>query len=302
MRDETRWHEHPGRRERRTLLGALDPWRHAHSIYRTLVLLDLPVELKLGLNLAFYRTFASPRIAGLLGRTGEMAHDPHKRAADTGLVIYEIIAHGFASQRSRHVIGALNRMHGRWRIPQEDYRYVLSAFVVAPTRFVDEWGWRRLTAQERTATACFYAELGSWMGIQDVPLTYDGFVEVFDAYERRYLAPSDDGDRLMALTQGVIAEQLPRALRPLARPLAGRLTATLIDERLATCLGLRPAGPVEQATVRAAFALRRAVERRRPPRTEPSFVPGQPVMAYPDGYDLADIGVDAHERPRSHSR
>lgn len=287
------WSEHPGRRLRRGTLAALDPRRDAHEIYRTLVLLDLPLELKFGLNLAFYRTFASPRIAALLTSTGEMAHDPDKRAFDTGLIIYEIITNGFAHQRSRRVIAALNRMHGRWPIAQEDYRYVLSAFVVAPTRFVDQWGWRELTAHERMATASFYRELGHWMGIHDVPETYEGFSRTFDDYEERHLAPSGHGEQLMALTQRVIAEQLPRVLRPVARPLAGRLTAALIDQRLATCLGLRPASSAERVTARILFELRGAVERRRPPRSDPSFTPGMPVIAHPGGYDVDDLGVDA---------
>ena len=227
------WSEHPGRRLRRGTLAALDPRRDAHEVYRTLVLLDLPFELKFGLNLAFYRTFASPRIAALLTHTGEMAHDPDKRAFDTGLIIYEIITNGFAHERSRRVIAALNRMHGRWPIAPEDYRYVLSAFVVAPTRFVDQWGWRRrrLTAHERMATASFYRELGHRMGIRDLPETYEGFARAFDDHEERHLAPSGHGRQLMALTQRVIAEQLPQVLRPVARPLAGRLTAVLIDQR-----------------------------------------------------------------------
>lgn len=177
-------------------------------------------------------------------------------------------------------------MHGRWPIAQEDYRYVLSAFVVAPTRFVDQWGWRRLTAHERMATASFYRELGHWMGIRDLNETYEGFARTFDDYEERHLAPSGHGRQLMALTQRVIAEQLPQVLRPVARPLAGRLTAALIDQRLATCLGLRPASSAERATARTLFELRGAIERRRPPRTDPSFTPGMPVIAHPDGYGI----------------
>lgn len=51
------------------------------------------------------------------------------------------------------MVQALNRMHGRWPTAQEDFRYVLSAFVVAPTRWIDRWGWRPLQPCERTATA-----------------------------------------------------------------------------------------------------------------------------------------------------
>jgi hypothetical protein len=283
--------EHEGRRRRREWLASLDPVDDAPLLYRTLVLYEFPFELRFGLNLAFYRTFAAPRIAALLARTGAMAHDPDKRAFDTGLIMYELIAAGFDDPRGRRMVAALNRMHGRWPIAQEDFRYVLSAFVVAPTRWVDQWGWRRLTSHERTATATFYAELGRRMTIERVPITYDGFADVFDDYERRHLAPTDAGGRLMGLTQSVIAEQLPHVLRPVGHRVAPVLTAALIDDHLATCLGLRPVGPATHRVARAAFAARRAVLRRLPPACEATFTPGMPVAAYPDGYTLDDLGV-----------
>lgn len=285
-----RW-QHRDRRDRRTWLASLDPVAQAPLLYRTLVLYEFPFELRFGLNLAFYRTFAAPRIAALLARTGEMAHNPDKRAFDTGLIMYELIAHGYDHPRGQRMVAALNRMHGRWPIAQDDFRYVLSAFVVAPTRWVDRWGWRHLDPHERVATAAFYAELGRRMAIARVPATYDGFADVFDAYEDAHLAPTDSGDRLMRLTQGVIAEQLPAVLRPWGHRVAPRLTSAVIDGRLARCLGLPPASTATVRLAEAVFAARRAVLRRLPPAREAAFTPGMAVAPYPDGYALADLGV-----------
>jgi hypothetical protein len=287
----TRLREHPARARRRAFLDTLDPVDDAAVLYRTLVQYELPFEMRFGLNLAFYRTFAAPRIAALLAATGVMAHDPEKRAFDTGLIMYELIEHGFDHPRGRRMVEALNRMHGRWPIAHEDFRYVLSAFVVAPTRWADRWGWRRLRPAERVATATFYAELGDRMAIERVPASYDEFSDVFDAYEARHLAPAEHGPALLRMTQSVIAEQLPVPLRPLGHRIAPAMTAAVIDRRLARCLGLRPAGRAARATATAVFALRRAALSRLPPPTAPTFTPGMPVAAYPDGYRLDDLGV-----------
>jgi len=286
-RDITR--VHPQRYALSRATAQLDPAREAHQIYRAQAMLDMKWEMRLGLNLALYRTFAVPRIAGLLAATGEMAGNPHKRAFDTGLWMYELIEHGMEHERGREVVRGLNRMHRRYAIADEDYRYVLATFVVVPTRFIDDVGWRACTPVEREAVAAFYARLGQLMGIPDVPDSYDAFAAFFEAYEAENVAYSEAGAAQMHATGGVIAEMLPRRLRPLAEP----VTAALLEPRLRAALGLRQPPPLARQLVRMALRLRAARERRRPPRTEGWFVPGRQVRGvYPQGYDLHDLGPD----------
>jgi hypothetical protein len=160
---------HPDRFAHVQRLAALDPQTDDHEIYRTTALMEFPWEMRFGLNLAFYRTFAAPRIAALLAHTGEMERQPQKRAMDSGMFMYELIEHGLDHERGKEVVRRLNQMHRRWDIDNEDYVYVLAAFVVAPTRFIDENGWRKLTPVEREATASFYRQLGRHMAIRDLP-------------------------------------------------------------------------------------------------------------------------------------
>lgn len=280
---------HPGRFDRARELALLDPSAEAHTIYRTSSLMEFPWETRFGLNLAFYRTFAIPRIAGLLAHTGEMERRPEKRAMDTGLLMYELLEHGFDHPRGREVVRGLNRMHHRWSIDNEDYLYVLATFVVVPTRFIDEFGWRRTTATEREATASFYRELGHRMAIRGMPAGYGDFAAFFDDYERRHVGFSTAGARQMAATQRVIADRLPRVLRPLAVP----ATSALLDERLQEALGLRPTGSLSRRLVRAALSVRAAIARRQPPRTVSWFEPGRPVSVYPQGYQVSDLGPES---------
>lgn len=294
VRDITR--THPQRYAVSRATAQLDPVRDAHEVYRAQAMLDMKWEMRLGLNLALYRTFAVPRIATLLAATGEMATNPHKRAFDTGLWMYELIEHGLDHERGREVVRGLNRMHRRYAIADEDYRYVLSTFVVVPTRFIDDVGWRTCTPVEREAVAAFYARLGQLMAIPDVPVGYDAFAAFFDTYEAEHVAYSEAGAAQMHATGGVIAEMLPARLRPLAAP----VTAALLEPRLVAALGLHEPPAAVRLAVRLALRLRAVRERRRPPRSEGWFVPGRQVRGvYPHGYDLHDLGPDWLRSPQS---
>jgi len=171
----------------------LDPDRDHEEIYRTSALLEFPWDTLMGLNLAFYRTFAVPSIARLLESTGEMVQRTRKRADDTGLLMFEMIQHGLTHERGRAAVRRLNQIHRRFAIPDDEYRYVLGCFVVVPIRWLDRFGWRRLCCHERRASYVFYRELGRHMGIPDVPDSYDAFAEFFDDYEARHLATARPG-------------------------------------------------------------------------------------------------------------
>ena len=74
-----------------------------------------------------------------------------------------------ASPVGRAAVRRMNQMHGAYDISNDDKLYVLSAFVVMPIRWLDTYGWRRLTEAERVASANYYVELGRHMGIRDIP-------------------------------------------------------------------------------------------------------------------------------------
>ena len=129
--------------------GQLDPATDWHEIYRRLTLWELPAEARFGFQLAFYRPFAVPRMASVLQHTGHFRRDTVRRAYDTGLVIHEIIWGGVDSERGRRMVKLMNALHDRPDIHAEDMTYLLNALIVVPTRFMDRYGWRRVTADER---------------------------------------------------------------------------------------------------------------------------------------------------------
>ena len=252
------------------------------------MLYEFPEDAKLGANLAFYRVFSIPHIADLLVRSGEMTRRPAKRAYDTGLVIFELIASGFDHPRGRKMVRLLNSVHRPWPIAQEDFTYVLCAFIVVPMRWIERRGWRPLLPAEREAAAHFYAELGRRMGVRNLPRDYADAGRLLDTFEQHHRGPSPAARQLMSATQDVITRRLPRLLG--AR--AAWLTSALLDEpKLSAALGLPRAGRSARRLVDLSYRLRAVVTRRRHPPTEPWFVPGRPAgTLYPDGYRLSDLG------------
>jgi hypothetical protein len=273
----------------RDAIAALDPSDYLR-IYQLTILYDFPKDARLGLNLAFYRVFAIPRIANLLIETGEMLGRPAKRGYDTGLVMYELISHGFDHPRGREMVRLLNRVHRPWPILDEDYRYVIAAFTVVPIRWIDRRGWRPLLATEREASATFYRELGRRMNIPDHPQNYAEAEKLLDTYEAQHMAPSEAGRRLMDTTQQLIARKLPARAQRLAPP----FTSSLLDQpALTDALGLpRPPWGATVA-VKIGYRMRNIVIRFRKPATASWFTPGRRVSTvYPHGYQLADLGPD----------
>lgn len=259
--------------------------RDAERCYGHLVLHQFPRDMRVGLTLAFYRTFAVPRIAELLASTGHMQRHPHKRSLDTGLFMYELIAGGYDSVRGRQVVTALNRIHHRWDILNEDYRYVLLTFIVVPTRWLATYGPRPLTSVEAAATTRFYLELGRRMHITDLPDTYTQAEEIFDRYEDANIASSPAGRDLMAATTSVMADQLPRGFVCCA-PL---LTRLVIDDYIAGAVGLQPAPPIGRLLMRLVGASRRRLPHHRADSSW--FVPGENGTGmYPGGYRIEDLG------------
>lgn len=275
------------RRQERKRIAALDPRTHYHEIFKQMATQELGWEHRFGLSLAFYRIFAVPRMAKLLAYTGNIQARPVKRMYDTGLLMYDLSYHGPDHARGREVIRKLNTMHRRWQIEDEDYRYVLASLVVVPIRFMDEFGWRHPTAQDREANVLFYQRVGELMAIRDIPSTYEEFERFFDEYEAEHLAPSDDGRSLMNATKPVAEDWFPGSLTFLADP----LTRVLLGEDLARCLGQQPAPLWARSLVRAALTVRGTALRVAPILRIPLITPGDPVGPYQDGYTLDDLGT-----------
>ena len=100
---------------------ALDPRRDCAQIAREAARVTFPWDTTRALELALFRTFASPRIGGLLHATGEFEARSQKRYDDTDLIVSEIIEYGYDSDRGRRAIARMNAIHGRFKIANKTF-------------------------------------------------------------------------------------------------------------------------------------------------------------------------------------
>lgn len=267
-------------------IKTLDPQRDNQHIVFLTGAYDFPFETQRALELALIRTFAVPRMSALLVQTARFAGNGQHRYDSTALIIAEIAENGYDSERGRAAIRRMNQLHHRFQIENEDYLYTLSAFIFEPIRWNVLLGWRRGLAIENQANYYFWREVGTRMGIRDIPDTYEKFEQFNREYERQHFQYADSNRDLAdsAINSGL--RNLPRILHPFAR---GVIYA-LLDNALLTAFGYPRQPAWFQWSIRKLLRLRAFVIRQLPPRRTPYLYTKLRNSSYPHGYRIEELG------------
>jgi hypothetical protein len=274
---ESRW-----LREIRTL----DPERDCRRIVFLDGFHEFPFDTTRSLELAFFKTFASPSIATLLDSTGEFRQRGQKRYDDTDLLISAFSEDGWAGEQGKRALRRMNQIHARFDIANDDFLYVLSAMVLEPLRWNERFGWRRLIEAERQATFHFWCQIGQRMAIKDIPASLTELERFNVEYEQSRFAATDSGKRLAQAQQDVFLAWFPG----LPHRLGARAISALLEERVVEALGLvRPTSLERRATERA-LRLRALLVRPLPARRHPRLRTTMRRRTYPDGYEIEQLG------------
>ncbi|MFD3688106.1 oxygenase MpaB family protein [Nocardiopsis sp. NPDC058631] len=276
--------------EWRDTIQALDAEADCERIVRILGSHEFPWDIEQALGLALYRTYAVPSIGELLAHTREFTERTQHRYDDTALILNDILEHGFEPGRGRDALRRMNQMHRSYDISNDDYRYVLSTFVVMPVRWLNDYGygWRRLSEHEIAASTNYYRKLGRHMGIKDIPETYEQFRDLLDTYEQENFAYTEGGRAVSDSTLDLMVTFYPAWQRPLVRP----FTKALLDERLIKAFGYpEPSAAWRKLSV-GALRLRARVVRLMPSREKPRWArESANIRSYPGGYEPSRIGT-----------
>ncbi|QHC24337.1 oxygenase MpaB family protein [Streptomyces sp. GS7] len=271
----------------------LDPERDFLRIYRITATYEFPWDLTRALELALYRTYAVPSIGRLLAETAELTDRTQKRYDDTALLLDAVLEHGFDGDEGRTALRRINQMHRSYDISNDDMRYVLCTFVVVPIRWIDRYGWRRLSEHEKRAIAAYYRTLGRHMGITEIPQTHQDFARCLDAYEKAHFGWDPGARRVSDATLDLMAGWYG----PLAPVVRGASMALLDDTLLDAFRYDRPRPAVRKA-VRGALKLRARAVRLLPPRRTPHYARQNPeIKGYPNGFRVAELGTFPAARP-----
>ena len=242
-------------------------------------------DVSRALELAIFHTFGTPSISEILDRSGEFAQRGQKRFDDTVALLQEAAREGPSSPRGRMAIKRMNLIHRVYDINNDDLIYVLATLVVVPVRWIRQYGWRGLTADEVRATVNYYREVGRLMGIRQIPPTYAELASYLDAYELETHAFCEANRRLAVSLIRVMEGWFPPPVRPLTR----QCILAALGQPLRDVLGLPEPSGAARACVH--FALwSRAVLMRKFPLLRQGRKGPRRLRTYPHGYALRDLG------------
>ncbi len=278
-------------------IRSLDPERdHLRIVYLN-TYHEFPWDMTRSLELALFRTFAVPSIAGLLERTGEFTGRAQKRYDDTDLILTEILEDGYDGPRGRAAIRRMNRLHGRFDISNEDYLYVLSTFVFEPVRWIDRFGWRPMTRNGQLAQYWYWREVGRRMGIRDIPGSYEAFERYNRDFEAEHFGYGPANEAVSrAVRRMFLGWILPRWLHPLGQP----FVHAILDPPLLAAVGFPEPGPTLRRLVTGGLRARARLVRQLPERRRPRLrTQLRRRETYPEGYRIESLGpADVPPDPR----
>jgi len=267
-------------------IEALDPERDHQLIVHYLAGWEFPWDYVRALEMALYRTFCAPTTSALLDRTREFHDRPQRRYDDTSLLMAEIMEWGYDSDRGREAIRRMNRFHGQYEIANEDFLYVLSTFHLEPIRWMDRFGWRRMTANERKASFFFWREVGRRMAIRDIPPSHEAFEQWSLEHERTHFRYDDANRRVATATRELFVSWAPRPLRPIVRV----SIHAMLDDTMLTSFGFPRAPGFVRSAVTGALRARGRFLRLLPAHKKKDFITGKPQRSWPKGYEISQLG------------
>lgn len=275
-----------GRFDRLHAIEGLDPVHDCQRIMHLSFGYEFCWDSTRALELALYRTYCVPTISGLLDRTGEFYRHTQRRYDDTALLIAEVCEWGYQDGRGRAALERINWAHGHFTIANDDFLYVLSTFIYQPIRWFDRYGWRPTCRNEKLGYYYFWREVGTRMGIADIPSSYEAFEAWARAYERKTFRYSDTNRKIGIATRDLFAAWYPRPLAPLVRS----AIYALLDPEMRDAFGFPRPLPGVRGLIEAVLRLRGRIVRWLPPRQKPYFFSRRPNRSHPSGYELESLG------------
>ena len=276
-------------------IAGLDARQDCERIVYLLSAYEFPFDLRRALEVALFHTYGSRSVARLLDRTGQFQCAGQKRYDDTNLLIAQFMEAGWQGPLGARAIARMNAIHSHYRIPNDDFLFVLWTFIDFPIQWLADFGWRPLTAHEQTAWVHYWLQIGQQMGLRDLPADKPAFDAFVQAYEAREMTPNPASARVADATVAIMQAWLPRPLRGLVRPTA----ACLARPALLQAAGFQTPPRWWRGTVLSALKLRARIKAWVSIERYPTLLGGRAYRSYPAGLPAIEaIGPAVLRGPR----
>lgn len=276
-------------------IAQLDAQADCQRIVYLLTAYEFPWDINRSLEVALFYTYGSDTVSALLDRTREFSDHGQKRYDDTRLLIAHFMESGWEGEFGRRAIDRINKTHGHYRIPQDDFLFVLWTFIEFPMRWTAELSWRAMTSHEQAAWFHFWCEIGRRMGLLDIPATKAAFDEFVAAYRHRHFLPATPSARVAEATLNIIRGWLPKPMHGMVAP---AVTSLLNESDFLAAVQLQPAPPLMRQAVKGSLKALARVKRLCVLGRYPSLVSEAPNRTYPGNRYAIDALAPVHLQRR----
>lgn len=230
-------------------------------------------------------SFSVPSMAKILHATGEYEKNYRKRFVDQGVLVATMQQRGYAPGPGRDAMRRMNGMHRKYSILKDDFEMIGAATVVGPGRLAERFGWREVSATEKTALAYSAVQMMENMGLEDFPQSYAAQEERLDWHLDNRAAYSEDAVPLGRATVDYFVSIEDEPLRSLTSP----ILRGVVDSRIIRALGLEvPSSDVCELLEQYL----RAVGSQDPVTDDTYPTITKEILAeYPQGFDIKAMGT-----------
>ena len=267
---------------------SLDPVKDHCRIVHLMTGYEFPWDIIRALEVALMKTFCSPKVSGLLHRTGEFRRHGQKRYDDTALLVAEFMQNGYDDERGQQAIAHINKIHGFYHIENDEYLFVLSTFVLLPIHWVDAYGWRKTTENERQALFYFFKAVGERMNIKNIPGSLNDLEKFVEEYEKNNFIAVETNHAVGNATVNIVKGWMPFFARPFVLP----VMKCLLDKNMLKALGYSAPPSLLKVLVNGAMRVRAFGLRKITFKKYPSFVTIEKNRTYPKGYEIMKLGPE----------
>ncbi|KAI9094385.1 hypothetical protein DFS34DRAFT_652070 [Phlyctochytrium arcticum] len=268
---------------------------------------EFPFLSRMAFHFGMIKAFAIPSIAKSIASSKKDDADFARGTEDTDLLVREMTERPLTHPRAQQAMERARAIRSMYRLTNDEYCYVLSVLVVEPCRLVERWGYRSLAPREKEAHFEVWKAIGTHMGIQNIPASFEEMEEFAQAFEAKHSGSSASSAELAAAAIDLFIDTLPfKSAHPYILPLARRLIHSLMDPALRSALRISAPPIVLAWTAEAMMRLHSGfVKFLLPPREEPCrrtpeiasgpsgrIVPVTNVYGefYTHGYRIKDLG------------
>jgi hypothetical protein len=275
-------------------IETLDPVKDCQRIVHLLACYEFPFDITRCLELALFHTYGSVSVSALLHKTGEFRKVGQKRYDDTRLLIAHFLEDGYDSPFGTAAIERMNTIHGNFRIPNDDYLFVLSTFISYPIDWLAKYGYRPLTAHEQTAWFTFFRNVGARMSMAGIPQDWKAFQRWVEVYEEKNMVYAESNRAVADSTVAIFAGWFPGPLKGLVQP----AVRALISDKLRRAFGYeKPAGWFI-GLIEVVLQVRAVVKRSVHLEHTPKLIANTRNRTYPgNGYTIDKISPTYLSKP-----